>query len=463
MPDDSDRRALGSLALWAIAGIAVVAAALGALIILQFQRVTQARAWVSHTDAVLLTTAHLGLALRDAERGQRDYLATGRSTYLVPYRAKLAEVQRLRAQLADLTRDNGSQQERLRSVGESIDDKLTELSRGIARREHQSDDVTIQPLPSDQGSTPTSAIDSQLQQVTEAEQRLLDQRLKIAQHQQNLADALVAVGTLVLVALLAMAARLTARAQSAMESQAHRLNVLVEDLQAQAQRKDDFLATLAHELRNPLAPIQSSADMLRHDVLSAAAITHAAAIIRRQVRHMSRLLDDLLTVTRLAHGKLQLRLSEVSALECIEAAIEMIKPFMDRKRQHLEATLPPQGLRLIADGARLTQVVANLLANASKFSDEECRIKLTAEATGADLVVKIVDHGIGIPREALPRLFDRFYQVGASGGRDRAGLGIGLALSKQLIDLHGGSISVTSAGANMGTTAVVRIPLIAIS
>lgn len=458
-----DTRKIGALALLSVLSIAVVASALGMLIAHQSRGLDQAHEWVLHTDAVLLAESRLGEALRDAERGQRGYLITGRREYLDPYVHAVQTIPALQKQLLDLTADNPSQQERIRRLGALSDRKLAELSRSIDLRDHEGASTATRLVDSDEGLRLMQAIGAQVEEITQQEQSLLNERLAQVRQQRRRSFLLVAVGTATLVVLLVAVTLLVRHAQHALVSQSAQLRLLVGDLKQEARRKDDFLATLAHELRNPLAPIQSAADLLGHEQLSAAAIARATSVIRRQVRHIKRLLDDLLTLTRLTHAKLQLQIADVSARECFESAIEMVQPVLEGKQQRLHAELPPAELHLTADGPRLAQVVANLLLNASKYSEAQQRIDLSARQQGAHLEVMVRDEGIGLAPANLTRVFDRFYQVGASGGRDYAGLGIGLAVAKELVEMHGGSIALNSAGVGRGTTAVVRIPLSAAS
>ena len=225
-------------------------------------------------------------------------------------------------------------------------------------------------------------------------------------------------------------------------------------------RKDEFLATLAHELRNPLAPIRNAVQIMQlsrdeslHD--------HARQIIERQLKQMVHLVDDLLDVSRISQGKVELRLEQVDVAAAVLDAIETSRPLIDAGRHHLTTRLaPPRALVVDADGTRLTQIVANLLNNAAKYTPEGGHIQVLAERDGDEAVITVQDSGIGLTPDMLPRVFDMFAQVDRSMERAQGGLGIGLALVKRLVEMHGGSVAATSDGPDLGCRFVVRLPLL---
>ncbi len=225
-------------------------------------------------------------------------------------------------------------------------------------------------------------------------------------------------------------------------------------------RKDEFLATLAHELRNPLAPIRNAVQIMQ---LSRDDAAHANArqIIERQLRQMVHLVDDLLDVSRISQGKVELRLGEVDVSAAVLDAIETSRPLIDAGRHHLTTRLaPPRALMVHADMTRVCQIVANLLNNAAKYTPEGGHIRVLAERDGDWAVVTVQDSGIGLTPETLPRVFDLFTQVDRSMERAQGGLGIGLALVKRLVEMHGGSVSAASDGPDLGCRFVVRLPLL---
>jgi PAS domain S-box-containing protein len=227
-------------------------------------------------------------------------------------------------------------------------------------------------------------------------------------------------------------------------------------------RKDEFLATLAHELRNPLAPIRNAVQIMQ---LSRDEAIHenARKIIERQLKQMVHLVDDLLDVSRISQGKVELRLEQADVADVVLAAIETSRPLIDAGRHELTVRLaPPRALMVDADVTRLCQILANLLNNAAKYTREGGRIQVAAEREGDEAVISVQDSGIGIAPEMLPRVFDMFAQVDRSMERAQGGLGIGLALVKRLVEMHGGSVSAASGGADRGCRFVVRLPLVRI-
>jgi signal transduction histidine kinase/ActR/RegA family two-component response regulator len=222
-------------------------------------------------------------------------------------------------------------------------------------------------------------------------------------------------------------------------------------------RKDEFLATLAHELRNPLAPIRNSLHILRVTAISDPAVERVRDIMERQVNHMVRLVDDLLEISRITRGKIELRKERVELAAVIGSAVETSKPLMDAAGQELIIEIPPEPLTLDGDPVRLAQVFANLLNNASKYSDSGAKIWLTARREGKTAVVSVRDAGIGIAGDMLPRVFEMFTQGQDSLPRAQGGLGIGLTLVRSLVQLHGGTVDALSAGAGKGSEFVVRL------
>jgi PAS domain S-box-containing protein len=232
-----------------------------------------------------------------------------------------------------------------------------------------------------------------------------------------------------------------------------------EALQDADRRKDVFLATLAHELRNPLAPIRNAVQILRQQGPPAPEAEWARGVIDRQMQLMTTLIDDLLDISRIALGKLELRTERVALATVVLGAVETSRPLIDRLGHELVISLPPDPIPLEADLTRLAQVFVNLLNNAAKYSERGGRIRLTAERQGSDAVVSITDTGIGIPADKLPHVFEMYTQVDRALDRSEGGLGIGLALVRQLVAMHGGSIEARSDGPGRGSEFVVRLPI----
>jgi signal transduction histidine kinase/ActR/RegA family two-component response regulator len=230
-------------------------------------------------------------------------------------------------------------------------------------------------------------------------------------------------------------------------------------------RKDEFLAMLAHELRNPLAPIRNALQILRLRDVADPLVRQARDIIDRQVQQMTRLVDDLLDVARISRGKIRLRKERVELRKVVNLAVETTRPFIDKRQHQLTVSLPPEPLWLEADPVRLEQILANLLNNAAKYTDPGGRIWLTAERVrgtrdaAEDVVLRVRDNGIGIPPEMRARIFEAFAQADQSLDRSQGGLGIGLTLVRLLAELHGGAVEVHSEGAGKGSQFTVRLPL----
>ena len=221
--------------------------------------------------------------------------------------------------------------------------------------------------------------------------------------------------------------------------------------------KNDFLATLAHELRNPLAPIRNTVETLRLTSVPSPELKAGLGVIDRQLLQMTRLIEDLLDVSRITQSKLELRKERVDLAEVIHAAIESSRPLLTARAHDFGVDLPPEPILLDADLARLAQVTSNLLNNAAKYTERGGRIRLTARREGTEAVITVRDNGIGIPDQLQGRIFDMFAQVDRSLDRSEGGLGIGLHLARKLAEMHGGSLSVQSAGAGKGSEFTLRL------
>ena len=242
-------------------------------------------------------------------------------------------------------------------------------------------------------------------------------------------------------------------------AQRDELKAYAEALMEADRRKDEFLATLAHELRNPLSPIRNGLDILRASPTAANA-EEIRDMMDRQLSHLVRLVDDLLDVSRVSQGKVELRKEQIALSELFKSAVEASNPLISEGRHELILGLPDAEIWLAADLTRLSQVVSNLLNNAAKYTPEGGRIVLTARRDCDQVLITVADNGIGIPSEMLPRVFDLFTQVRGNLARSRGGLGIGLALVKQLVEMHGGSIAAESAGPGKGSSFRLRLPVV---
>ncbi len=243
------------------------------------------------------------------------------------------------------------------------------------------------------------------------------------------------------------------------ESQA-RIQSLVEELRQADRRKDEFLAVLAHELRNPLAPIRTGLEVMKLAADNPATIAEVRDTMVRQVDQLVRLVDDLLEVSRITRGKMELRKRRVELADVVQSAVEASRPLINEAGHTLTVSLPPQPLFLSADPHRLTQVISNLLNNAAKYTPDCGRIWLTAVQQGEEAAIALKDTGLGIPREMLDRIFEMFTQVDRSQEKAYRGLGIGLTLVKSLTEMHGGRVEVHSEGPHQGSEFVVHLPLL---
>jgi CheY-like chemotaxis protein/two-component sensor histidine kinase len=225
-------------------------------------------------------------------------------------------------------------------------------------------------------------------------------------------------------------------------------------------RKDEFLAMLAHELRNPLAPLVNMLEVLKRSDSDTDLIPRVRSTLDRQLGQLVRLVDDLLDVSRITRGKLQLRRENVELAPILQQAIETCRPLADSEGHRLHVSLPSHPIALDADSVRLSQVFGNLLNNACKYTPPGGQIWLTAEERGNHAVVTVRDTGVGIPPEKIASVFEMFTQIDSSLERSQGGLGIGLTLVKRLVEMHGGSVEAHSPGQSQGSEFVVRLPIL---
>jgi PAS domain S-box-containing protein len=233
---------------------------------------------------------------------------------------------------------------------------------------------------------------------------------------------------------------------------------LYASLQEQHRRKDEFLAMLAHELRNPLAPIRAAADLLSLPNVAEGTIRQTGAVIGRQVQHLSSLVDDLLDVSRVTRGQIELSTAVLDIGSVVAEAVEQVRPLVQAKRHELTVSLPAAPAQVAGDHKRLVQIVANILNNAAKYTPRGGRIEVTADTTEREVILRVRDNGIGIAPDLQPTVFNLFVQGERSSDRSQGGLGIGLALVRSLVGLHGGSVSCHSDGPGRGSSFTVTLP-----
>jgi signal transduction histidine kinase/DNA-binding response OmpR family regulator len=252
---------------------------------------------------------------------------------------------------------------------------------------------------------------------------------------------------------LSMATDLAARAAIALDNAR-----LYGKIQAEDRRKDEFLAMLAHELRNPLAPISNAVHILQLSEKDPAKLKWAIEVIGRQLRQLVRLVDDLLDVSRITRGKIELKIESIDATQAVAAAIETSRPFVDALEHTLTVLLPPEPLLVKGDFARVAQILANLINNAAKYTNEGGRIAVTAAREGANVVFRVRDTGIGIPADLLSSIFEPFTQIDRTLARSQGGLGIGLTLVRRLVEMQGGRVFASSDGPDQGSEFTVSLP-----
>jgi signal transduction histidine kinase/DNA-binding response OmpR family regulator len=255
---------------------------------------------------------------------------------------------------------------------------------------------------------------------------------------------------------LALAEDLASRAGIALDNAR-----LYKDVERADRQKNEFLSMLAHELRNPLAPIRNAAEVLRLSGPDQPQVRWAREVIDRQLSHLVRLVDDLLDVSRITRGKIQLKPEPVDLAAVVGHAVEASRPAIEQAKHRLEVALPPEPIWVTGDAARLTQVLTNLLNNAAKYTDPGGRVALVLAREGGEAVVRVWDTGVGIPADMLSAVFDLFTQVDRSLDRSQGGLGVGLTLVKRLVEMHGGSVAAHSDGPGKGSEFVIRLPALA--
>lgn len=224
-------------------------------------------------------------------------------------------------------------------------------------------------------------------------------------------------------------------------------------------RKDEFLAMLAHELRNPLAPIRAAAELLNLVQTDAARVQRTSQIIGRQVDHMTGLINDLLDVSRVTKGLITLVKEPLNAAHVVTEAVEQVSPLLETRHQHLELRLPPASANVMGDNKRLVQILANLLHNAAKYTQEDGHIAITTDFYNNMIRINVVDDGIGMEPDLIAHAFDLFRQAKATPDRSSGGLGLGLSIVKKLVELHGGTVTCTSPGLGQGSTFTLSLPL----
>jgi CheY-like chemotaxis protein len=259
-------------------------------------------------------------------------------------------------------------------------------------------------------------------------------------------------------AMMAVAVDITPQvsARRALEKAHGERESLLRELESASRAKDEFLAMLGHELRNPLAPILTALQLIRMRGIQG--VEKERAVIERQVRHVVRLVDDLMDVSRITRGKINLEIEPLRLADVVAKGIEMASPIIEERKHRLTVAVPDD-LMIDGDAGRLAQVLSNVLTNAAKYTEPQGTIDLAAERRESEAWVSVRDNGVGIDPVILPRMFQAFAQERQDGGRSNGGLGLGLAIVRNLVDAHGGSVTLESEGRGLGTVCLIRLPI----
>ena len=400
---------------------------------------------VAHSDEVMVDLTDLLSALRDAERSQRGYLLTRNQTHLQAYREATG---RIRNEIPTLAREldtNADQRARLATLRQEIVTKLAELGRTISLEQAGDHAAALAIVRGDASRRLMEGIHAQVDAMRTAEYAVLDRRARESERSSRTTIAAIVAPTLIGAALLGLMFYFG--------------NRRLRELNEADRRKDEFLALLAHELRGPLAPLRNGLELIRHGDGAEPLRRRACALMERQLEQLIRLVNDLLDAGRIARGKIELQRAPIELNTAIREVVEVERPLAQAAGLELEALLAAEPLLVDGDSVRLMQVFRNLLHNACKYTGRGGRIEITLARDYGQGVVRVRDTGIGIPAAKLEAIFEMFAQVDPGLARSQGGLGIGLALARRLLTLHGGTIQAFSDGADRGSEFVVRLPL----
>jgi signal transduction histidine kinase len=468
--------------LWTATGIpamtlGVTAVALGVLAAASIgtyfavQTLSGASHAVAHTREVRENLNALTSRLSDAESSRADWVRSGRPADLAGFRAAVSGIEETLEVIEHLVGDNAAQLSRLEQVEILVHARLSD---GAAE-------------PGARTEAGIRALQAQLRglvlQMHAEEDRLLDRRLADFDAARRVSTAsTAALGVLCALLLVGLQYRAwrhsrrllrlnasLARNERALREALDRQQTLAaerrkveEALRIADRRKDEYLAMLSHELRNPLAPIRNATELLRRRHSEDPLVSHVAGVLERQVVHMVRLVEDLLDVSRFTLGTLKLRIERVEAADVVRDALEASQPVIESLRHSISVHLPEQPAPVEADPTRLTQVVTNLLNNAAKYTPPggriELRVEVHAARDGREVRIAVRDNGMGIPSDKLGGVFEMFNRLGRADELGRGGLGVGLALSRAIVRMHEGSIDAHSDGPGLGSEFVVTLP-----
>jgi signal transduction histidine kinase/ActR/RegA family two-component response regulator len=438
----------------------------------QTRELHEAADWVDHTHEIMAALEQLVSTIKGAETSQRGFLITGNPTYLEPYNDALADYEKILSRIESLTSDNPHQQERIHRLKGLIAGRLDTLSQNIAIRKDQGFDAVKAAVASGRGTQAMVTVQALASEIEQHEGQLLVQR-----KQDNKQTYQLNIFTGILSALLGLiglglftwllrihldtqeksAASIYDKVEALREANQHKDELMLE-LKNADQRKDEFLATLAHELRNPLSPISNVLQLWPLIENDHEELNRLRGMMERQIRQMVRLINDLMDVSRISRGRIQLQKQRVDLRTIISEAVESVQPLIDDSSHRLAVALPAEPLFVDGDVARLTQVFGNILHNSAKFAGRNGVIWIAADRQNGQAAVSIRDNGPGIPKHMLSQIFEMFRQVDQTSQRSYGGLGIGLSLVKQLVELHGGTVEARSEGPGSGSEFIVTLP-----
>jgi len=422
-------------------------------------------AWVAHSERVRFRLAQLLQAMSDLGNGVQAYLRTHDPRVFEPAEVAARGIETELHDLQTLMAQDSGQQSLLRELADLVRRRERETQEQRARA-LQGDSAAIEAnIAGGEGRRVMEAARTTIAAMQSEEKRLLDYHSEAARRAYNAVAIAIwgasGIAILLLIALTTVTVRDAEQLRAVQEELTATLRSVGESrdaLREADRRKDIFLATLSHELRNPLAPIRSATRVLETPGLTVQDLERSRSIISRQVGHMATLLDDLLDISRITRGLLTLRLGSIDLRTLMEAAIETAQPAIAAKQHHLHVEWPAAPIRMTADPVRLTQVIANLLTNAAKYTPPGGAITLTALADPGGVNISVRDTGIGIAADMLRRVFEMFSQVDAGQSQADGGVGIGLALVKGFVELHGGTVEARSGGTGRGSEFIVHLP-----
>jgi signal transduction histidine kinase len=439
------------LSVWAVLLLAVI---IGGGIASNFaaSRLNEDDALVRHTYRVMTTLDHTLGSLQDAETGERGFLITGRTEYLEPYNTGVEHVENDLATLRALTADNPQQQQRLADLAPLVSARLAELGQTIALRSEAGFDAARIEARMNQGKLTMDAVRRRIAAFSQEEGALLQRRGSARDDASKALSLALFMSSVAAVVLFLLTIGQVSRRLKAE-------HLAWEEAQRAAQIKDEFIATVSHELRTPLTSILGWIQMLQARTLDPDTEREALAMIERGARAQTHLVDDLLEMARISSGKLRLDIRPFVLPDVVISAIESIRPAADGKRIRLTQAIDPDAGPVSGDPDRIQQIVWNLLSNAIKFTDKDGSVHVAVQRINSYVEIVVRDSGDGIDAEFLPYVFERFRQDDSRRKSANKGLGLGLAIVRQLAELQGGSVRAFSEGKGTGATFAVALPV----